>query len=78
MEKDFNKLKKVRRKKINWFNELNKLDNPEYFKYFFKLLHRWRPTRRSTSLSFNRCAYNTLKHFYSTTTIDELKRKLEL
>lgn len=78
MENKYNKLKKVRRRKINWFNVLNKIDNPDYFKYFFKLLHRWRPTRRSTSLSFNRCAYNTLKHFYSTTTAVELVEKLGL
>ena len=64
---------KVKRKRIDWFAVLNSLDRQEYNSYFFNLLKK---LRRGKYMSVNRCAYCTLKHFYSTTTITELAKKV--
>lgn len=70
-------IKKVKRRYVNWWKILNELDNSEYFSYFGKLVSSCHPgIKRGRHISMNRAAYNTLKHFYSTTTVDELCRKL--
>ena len=61
------------RKRVNWFNLLQELDNPELLDHFFVLA---RKLRHGKYMSGNRCAYNVLKNYYSTTTIDELCEKL--
>lgn len=64
---------KVRRGHVNWIYFLNKVGNEEMFRYFFRLIQK---LRKGKSMSSNRAAYNTLKHFYSTTTIAELYEKV--
>lgn len=61
------------RKRINWYRELIKLDDPVLFDKFFKLFKK---LRHGKSMSINRCSYYVLKDYYSTTTIDQLCRKL--
>lgn len=69
--------KKVKRVHVNWWKVLNGLDNPEIFSYFGKLVCKLKPhIKRGHHMSMNRCAYYALKHYYSTTTVDELCRKL--
>lgn len=67
--------KKVKRIRVNWLKVLSQLDNRVYEEYYFSLL---RKLHRGRNISSNRCAYATLKHFYSTTTINELVRKIGL
>ena len=66
---------KVRRVRVNWVKVLNSLDQKELNDYFF---HKLSILHRGKFLSSNRVAYSTLKHFYSTTTIAELREKLGL
>lgn len=69
------KLIKVRRKRYNWVKILHSIDCKDFNDYFFKklsILHSGK------FVSANRIAYSTLKHFYSTTTIDELVKVLGL
>ena len=61
------------RKRVNWVNILHKLDKKELTDYFFILISK---KHKGKSISSNRAAYSTLKHFYSTTTIAELCEKL--
>lgn len=68
-------LMQYKRNRVNWFYVLSKLDDPEMFSYFFRLV---RKIRKGKTMSANRAAYNTLKHFYSTTTIAELCYKVGL
>lgn len=68
---------KVKRKCVYWFDVLVKLNNPEMNNYFHELTLRFYNRKRCAShLSYNRIAYYTLKHYYSTTTVDELCQKL--
>ena len=70
-------LNKVRKKRVNWFLILQKVWDEDMKNHYFKLLTKHRPNRRrSDHLSQNRCAYNTLKHYYSTTTTKELLEKI--
>ena len=66
---------KVKRNSVNWLKVLSQLNNVECEKYFFVLcrkLHKGKP------ISANRAAYATLKHYYSTTTIQDVVRKIGL
>ena len=63
------------RKRINWFNLLQIYGTPELMDQFFSLS---RKLRKGKYMSGNRCAYNVLKSYYSTTTIDELLEKMGL
>lgn len=63
------------RKRINWLDVLNKINDPELMNYFFRIFQK---TRRGKSMSARRCAYYALKHWYSTTTIDQLVKVLAL
>lgn len=65
---------KVRRSRNNWVNVLYQVGNEEMFRYFFDLQRR---LHRGKMISPNRAAYNTLKHYYSTTTIGNLVLKIE-
>lgn len=65
-------MKKVKRKRVNWVNLLHKVGTEEMINYFFCHLKR---LHRGKFISSNRAAYNTLKHYYSTTTIGELLEK---
>lgn len=68
---------KVKRKRIDWFSVLLNLKNSEMYSYFHELTHRFYDRKRcAPHLSYNRIAYYTLKHYYSTTTVDELCHKL--
>lgn len=64
---------KVRREKVNWFKVLIDQHNIVFDEYFFNLIGK---LHRGKRISNQRAAYSTLKHFYSTTTIADLKRKL--
>ena len=64
-----------KRKRVNWVKVLHQLDQKECFDYFFLLISK---KHRGKSISSNRAAYSTLKHFYSTTTIAELCEKLDI
>ena len=64
---------KVRRKRVNWLHELINLGNSELEREFILRLSK---LRRGKSMSARRCAYYTLKKYYSTTTIAELLEKL--
>lgn len=69
------KLVKVKRKRVNWIKVLTDLNDEAMLSYYFKIsskLHKGR------SVSFNRAAYSTIRHFYSTTTIDQTMEKLGL
>ena len=66
---------KVKRKRVNWVKVLHSLNDPMLFDYFFAIQGR---LHRGRFISANRCAYSTLKHHYSTTTINELVEKLGL
>ena len=61
------------RRRVKWVNVLAKLDNSDMYDYFFSLISK---LRKGKTMSCNRAAYYTLKHFYSTTTIDALCGKL--
>ena len=61
------------RKRVNWYKELIKLDDPDLFSQFFDLFKK---LRHGKSMSINRCAYYVLKSYYSTTTIGQLCEKL--
>ena len=63
------------RGKYNWLQIMNKINNVEIFNSYFSLL---RSLRRGKSMSANRCAYYALKSYYSTTTIAELVKKVEV
>lgn len=72
-------MNKVKRKRINWICVLKKVGTQEMFSYFVGLQCRFKKHKHcSSALSPNRCAYATLKHFYSTTTIGELLEKVGL
>lgn len=62
-----------KRRRVNWVNILHQLDSKEITDYFFRLISK---KHCGKSISSNRAAYSTLKHFYSTTTIAELCGKL--
>lgn len=64
---------KVRRKRISWLKELERLGNPDLNHEFIQRLSL---NFKHTHLSYNRCAYYVLKNYYHTTTIDELVGKL--
>lgn len=64
---------KVRRKRVNWLHELINLGNPELERQFILRLGK---LRRGKTMSARRCAFYTLKKYYSTTTIDDLWSKL--
>lgn len=64
------------RKRISWLDALVKVVDDEKKKYFFELFYK--NQKNGKRMSANRCAYYTLKHFCSTTTIDELCEKLGL
>ena len=61
------------RRRVDWLFVLNKNGTDEMFLYFFYLLSKLHGGKH---ISSNRAAYSTLKHYYSTTTISELCRKL--
>ena len=61
------------RRHVDWFQILNEINNPVMMDRFFVL---FRKLRKGKSMSERRCAYNVLKDYYSTTTIDELCEKL--
>ena len=61
------------RKRVNWFDILQKIGSPEMMDQFFSLS---RKLRKGKYMSGNRCAYCVLKKYYSTTTIDELYTKI--
>lgn len=68
---------KVKRKRVDWFSVLVFLNNPDMNDYFHELTLRFYDRKRcAPHLSYNRIAYYTLKHYYSTTTVDELCQKL--
>ena len=74
-----NKLVKVKRDRINWVNVLHAQDSNVMLDYYFKLISKKHPfSRRGGSISCNRAAYNTLRHFYSTTTVKELAKRLSV
>ena len=64
---------KSSRKRVDWLVVLAQVLDEEKRNYFNDLFSRDYDGKR---MSINRCAYNTLKHFYSTTTIDELCEKV--
>lgn len=68
-------MKKVKRKRIDWLVVLSKQHNQEMKDYFNKLFWNASDSRHGKRLSINRLAYYTLKHFYSTTTINQLLEK---
>lgn len=70
------KVSKVKRQRVNWINILSKQDPDEMNRYFFKLMSRLHKSIKGRTMSCNRAAYCTLKHFYSTTTIKELLSKV--
>ena len=61
------------RKRVDWFDLLQKVGTSDMMEQFFSIS---RKLRKGKSMSKNRCAYNVLKSYYSTTTIDELCEKL--
>ena len=61
------------RRRVNWFQLLQKVGTPDMMDQFFSLS---RKLRKGKFMSSNRCAYNVLKSYYSTTTIDELCKEL--
>lgn len=69
------KLLKVKRKRVDWVHVLNDLDNEAMLSHFYMLVSSLHHGR---SISMNRCAYNTIRHFYSTTTIEDTLEKLGL
>lgn len=75
MAKLKDKLVKVKRRKVNWLKVLFDLQDQSMTDYCHVLFKK---LRHGKSMSLNRCAYNTIRHFYSTTTIDETVRKLGL
>ena len=66
---------KVKRKRVNWWRVVMESNDKELIEYFFKLQKRLYHGR---SLGKQRCAYNALRSYYSTTTIAELVEKLGL
>lgn len=68
-------MKKVRRKYVDWLKVLDDQKIPELYEYFYRLATTLHAGKH---ISLRRCAYCTLKHHYSTTTVDELVRKLGL
>lgn len=64
---------KVRRKRVNWYKIMLDLGNSEieheYILYTGRLYC-------GKHLSYKRCAYYALKKYYSTTTIDQLLKKV--
>lgn len=62
------------RGRYNWINIMNKIGHPDIFHHYFANLQM---LRRGRSMSANRCAYYALKSYYSTTTIEELVKKVE-
>lgn len=73
--KNLNKLNKVKRRKINWIKVLTDLNNDTMYKHCMDLFSK---LRKGKSMSLNRCAYYTLRHFYSTNSIEDTVRKLGL
>lgn len=61
------------RRRVDWYQIMCDLDNQEVYQLFFPLFCK---LRKGKSMSKNRCAYNALKNYYSTTTIAELCEKL--
>lgn len=65
--------KKVSRKYVDWLQIMFDLNRYELNSYCRDLFNR---KKSGKHLSLRRCAYYTLKHYYSTTTIGELCEKL--
>ena len=72
MSKSF--MDKVKRKRINWVRVLLLHQDPQLERQF---ICRLSVLHRGKSFSTRRCAYYTLKNYYHTTTIDELKEKCD-
>lgn len=69
------KLVKVNRRRVNWTKVLDDLHDEAMLSYFYRLATT---IRHGRSISLNRCAYNTIRRFYSTTAIDDTLEKLGL
>lgn len=65
--KVLNKVRKVKRPAVNWF-ELLKFSGDLRFSYDFWTLKAKRP-----NMSDNRIAYNVLKKYYSTTSLNRVR-----
>ena len=59
--------------RFSWYRYLMDHGTLIQIDYFFHLLKK---LRKGKTMSQNRCAYYTLRHFHSTTTIAELVDKL--
>lgn len=55
------KLHKVKRKRVDWYQVYLDLNDPDMSVQFYLLL------QKHPKMSFNRVAYNVLKRYYSTT-----------
>lgn len=56
--------KKVKRPRANWFDLLQRVNNPDAWKSYYLLM------KKHPDMSSNRLAYNALKHHYSSRYLD--------
>lgn len=61
------KLFKVKRKRVDWFSAMVDDNRPEVLERYYLL------RTRNPFISRNRCAYNALKTYYSTTAMDRYR-----